>query len=83
MLFTCGEKHPEPDSDGLQSPPPCLGPLRWTQAAGEEDAALTPELTYSSSSRYSSEFCCRRTAASASRLALRVRTSLGKKRAEG
>lgn len=51
---------------------PCL------QAAGQGDTALTPELMNCFSIRLSSEFCCCRTATSASRLALRVRMLLCK-----
>lgn len=86
MLFTCGEKHPEPDTDGLQAVAPMSGNSAWGTRGGISpgcrgggDAALTPELMYSSSSRHSSEFCCCRRATSASRLALCMRISLGKK----
>lgn len=80
-----GRKPREPDSSGVsRTVTPVSGTSVWgtragvSPAAGEEGDTLTLELTYSSSSTHSSEFCCCRTDVSARRVARDVRTLLGK-----
>lgn len=80
-----GRKPREPDSSGVsRTVTPVSGTSAWgtragvSPAAGDEGDTLTLELTYSSSSTHSSEFCCCRTDVSARRVARDVRTLLGK-----